>query len=315
LILDYGVEESLEVLQQHAGELAAVMVEPVQSRCPELQPWEFLRSLRTLTADAGVALIFDEIVTGFRAHPAGVQGILDIKADLATYGKAAGGGLPMGLVAGSSEYMDALDGGMWEFGDDSFPEAGVTMFAGTFIRHPLALAAAKATLEALRDAGPQFQQDLTARTKALADGLNEEFEKFSAPYRASYFSSLFYVQSPSSSPHSPLLFSYLRSHGVHIWDRPSFLTAAHTDADIETIIGAFRTSLAEMRSAGLIQGSGEAIEVVSTKEDTVVKSRDQLVPKPPVHGAQLGRTPEGELAWFVADPDRPGKYLQVNADV
>ncbi len=61
---------------------------------------------------------------------------------MATYGKVIGGGMPFGLITGKADYLDAFDGGQWQYGDDSFPEVGVTFFAGTFVRHPLALAAA-----------------------------------------------------------------------------------------------------------------------------------------------------------------------------
>ena len=87
------------------------------------------RSAR-LTERPGTALVFDEVVTGFRAHPGGAQALFGIRADLATYGKVVGGGLPIGLVAGRREYMDALDGGAWQYGDESYPEVGVTFFAG-----------------------------------------------------------------------------------------------------------------------------------------------------------------------------------------
>ncbi len=154
LVLEYGAPESLEIIRQRAEEIAAVLVEPVQSRHPELQPVEFLRELRRITEQSGSALIFDEVVTGFRTHPGGMQAIFGIRADLATYGKVVAGGLPIGVLAGSSTYMDALDGGQWQFGDDSFPEVGVTFYAGTFMRHPLAMAAVKASLEHLKSAGP-----------------------------------------------------------------------------------------------------------------------------------------------------------------
>jgi iturin family lipopeptide synthetase A len=80
--------------------LAAVLVEPVQSRRPDFRPRQFLEALRDLTAKAGTALIFDEIVTGFRVHPGGVQALFGIRADLVTYGKVAGGGMPIGILAG-----------------------------------------------------------------------------------------------------------------------------------------------------------------------------------------------------------------------
>src|SRR5262249_17254307 len=157
---DYGSAESLRAIEAQASELAAVLVEPVQSRRPDLQPREFLRELRRITAAAGTALVFDEVVSGFRVHPGGIQALYDIRADLATYGKVVGGGLPIGLVSGRREYMDALDGGAWTYGDDSFPEVGVTFFAGTFVRHPLALASARAVLEHLKREGPELQERL-----------------------------------------------------------------------------------------------------------------------------------------------------------
>src|SRR6185295_7467028 len=96
MVLPYGDLAALETIQAHLHELAAVLVEPVQSRKPNLQPIEFLRQLRQMTAATDVALIFDEVITGFRIHPGGAQAHFGIKADLATYGKIVGGGIPIG---------------------------------------------------------------------------------------------------------------------------------------------------------------------------------------------------------------------------
>ena len=126
LVLEYGDPSSLDIIRERADELGGVLVEPIQSRNPELQPKEFLQELRAITRDAGLPLIFDEIITGFRLHNKGAQEWFDVEVDIVAYGKVIGGGMPIGVVAGKSEYMDALDGGMWEYGDDSFPEAGVT---------------------------------------------------------------------------------------------------------------------------------------------------------------------------------------------
>ena len=111
VVLDYGTRESLEWIRQNAKDLAAVLVEPVQSRHPHLQPREFLTELRDITQKAETALIFDEVVTGFRAHLGGCQALFDIRADLATYGKVVAGGMPIGILAGKAQFMDALDGG------------------------------------------------------------------------------------------------------------------------------------------------------------------------------------------------------------
>ena len=117
LMLPYDTEESLEILQAEAGDLAAVLVEPVQSRRPDIQPRAFLQELREITARSNTALIFDDMVTGFRIHPGGTQAHFGIEADIATYGKLLGGGMPVGVIACKAEYLDAIDGGTWSFGD------------------------------------------------------------------------------------------------------------------------------------------------------------------------------------------------------
>ena len=100
LVLDYGTEDTLAIIHKRSHELAAVLVEPVQSRRPEFQPVEFLRDLRKITLSSGTALIFDEVITGFRMHPGGTQAMFDIQADLGIYGKIIAGGLPVGVIAG-----------------------------------------------------------------------------------------------------------------------------------------------------------------------------------------------------------------------
>ena len=253
VILDYGTPETLETLRALAPTLAAVLVEPVQSRRPALQPAEFLHEVRTITEDAGAALVFDEVITGFRIHPGGAQAHFGIQADLATYGKIVGGGMPIGIVTGKSEYMDAFDGGSWQFGDGSWPEAGVTFFAGTFVRHPLALAAAKATLEHLKAAGPDLQDKLNARTTAFVQTVNADFDAAGVPIQLANFGSLFYFQFAPEFKWASLLFFHLRFHGVHIWEgRPCFLSTAHADADIARIRQAFRESVREMQAGGFL---------------------------------------------------------------
>ena len=248
LVLDYGTDESLEIIRQRAGEIAAVLVEPVQSRHPELRPVEFLREVRRITENNGAALIFDEVVTGFRTHPGGLQAVFGIKADLATYGKVVAGGLPIGVLAGRPEYMNALDGGMWQYGDASFPEAGVTFYAGTFMRHPLALAAVRACMQHLKAAGPSLQNDVAAKTSALVHDLKGMFREFAHPSAIETFSSWFYFSVPGEPFLSRLLHFHLREQGIHIQEGfPCFLTTAHTQADFDYVRQAFRNSLEQMR--------------------------------------------------------------------
>ena len=295
LVLEYGAPESLKILEEQGPNLAALLVEPVQSRRPELQPVEFLKEARRITEASGTAMVFDEVVSGFRAHAGGTQALFGIRADLATYGKVVGGGLPIGLVTGSSKYMDALDGGHWAYGDDSFPEVGVTFFAGTFVRHPLALAAAKAVLLKLKEAGPDLQRDLNVRTKKLVDAMNAHAESVGAPVRLTHFSSWFCFNFPHDVPYASLFYAYMREKGIHIWEgRAGFITTTHTEADLDRVMAAFKSTLEDMQEGEFLPGGAA---------------------KPPVAGARLGKDREGRPAWFIPDPDRPGKYLQVGDEV
>jgi len=303
LILDYGTPESLAIIRDRAHELAAVLVEPVQSRRPEFQPVEFLKELRKITLASGSALIFDEVITGFRMHPAGTQGLFGIQADLGTYGKVVAGGLPIGVIAGKKLFMDALDGGFWQYGDDSTPEAGVTYFAGTFVRHPLALAAAKASLEYMKAKGPALQEGLTRNTKRMADAMNDICKLQDVPLYVAQFGSLWKIKWKHEIHYGELLFTLMREKGVHIWDGfPCFLTDAHTEKDIQFIVQQFGETIQELIAAGFIV----------TEKQNPAETTGWIQEEPPMPGARLGRDPEGNPAWFVSDPSRPGKYKQLN---
>jgi len=256
LVLDYADPASLEILRAHAHELAAVMVEPVQSRAPGLQPREFMHEVRAITKASGTALIFDEVVTGFRCHPGGAQAYFGIEADLATYGKVIGGGMPIGVLAGKREYMDALDGGAWNYGDDSFPEVGVTFFAGTFVRHPLALAAAWRVIEHLKGEGPRLQIEVTERVDRLCRTLNSHFEAIGVPIRLPNFSAYAVVEHAPDLKYASLLWYFLREKGVHVWEgRPLYFTTAHTDEDLDRVVRGFTEAVADMQAAGFLPTS------------------------------------------------------------
>ncbi len=253
LLLDYGNPHSLDVIRRHADELAAVLVEPVQSRRPDLQPRDFLHELRILTKERDIALIFDEVITGFRCHPGGAQAFFGVKADIATYGKVVGGGMPIGAIAGKTEYMDAFDGGGWSYGDASYPTAGVTFFAGTFVRHPLALAAAKAVLERIHQAGPTLQSQLAEKNGRMINEIAAALE--GTPFQVPHFSSLFYVRSQEFK-FSGLLYALLRHRGIHIWEgRPCFISTAHSDADISRIVESFCDGVQELRRGHFISST------------------------------------------------------------
>jgi glutamate-1-semialdehyde aminotransferase len=302
LVLDYGTPETMAIIRERADDIAAVLVEPVQSRRPDFQPRAFLHELREVTRAAGSLLIFDEVVTGFRSHPRGAQHVLGVDADLATYGKVVGGGFPIGVIAGKRAFMDALDGGHWQFGDDSVPSVGVTYFAGTFVRHPLALAAAKAVLEHLAEQGPGLQEGLNARTAAMVAGMNACCAELGAPIAIAHFASVWRVSFQEDHPMQDLLFAMMRSRGIHILDNfPCFMTTAHAEADFDAIARAFRESIAELQEADFLPR--RAVAATPTFDAN----------KPPVPGARLGKDAQGNPAWFVPNPDLPGKYLKVDA--
>jgi glutamate-1-semialdehyde aminotransferase/thioesterase domain-containing protein/acyl carrier protein len=246
-VMEYGSDEALDLIKKHAEEIAAVIVEPVQSRRPEFQPREFLHELRRLTQETGVVLVFDEVVTGFRCAPGGAQAYFGVEADLATYGKVIGGGMPIGVVAGRSSLMDIFDGGFWRYGDDSFPEAGVTFFAGTFVRHPLAIAAAHAALKYIIQEGPALQQRVSNKADRFAGEVNKVFKKYELDIELPHFASQMYLRIKEQAELANLLWFHLRYRGVHVAESfPSYMTDAHSEQDIEHLVHAFTDSVEVM---------------------------------------------------------------------
>ncbi|MFH8516591.1 aminotransferase class III-fold pyridoxal phosphate-dependent enzyme [Streptomyces gelaticus] len=249
-VLEFGTDEALDFINRHGSELAAVMTEPVTLRTPGVQKPEFLRKVREMTRAHGTKLIFDEMVTGFRCHPAGVQGLYGIEADLATYGKIIGGGMPLGVIAGRGGVMDSIDGGVWNFGDDSGPTVESTFFGGTFNQHPLTMVAAKAVLDHLRAEGPTLQRDLDRRTETFVNQLNADLRELEMPIEIRRFSSLFRFEHETNM--DPFYFNLL-DRGVFVWElRNFFLSTAHEQEDLDHIRTAVRESVAELRDNGML---------------------------------------------------------------
>ncbi|MBZ4418506.1 non-ribosomal peptide synthetase/type I polyketide synthase [Myxococcus sp. RHSTA-1-4] len=257
IVLPYGEDRSLDVIREHLDELAVVVVEPVQSRRPNLQPRAFLQSLREMTRAAGVPLMFDEVITGFRLHPGGAQAWLGIEADLVTYGKVVGGGMPIGVVADRGGFVDRIDGGDWRYGDDSYPAVETTFAAGTFCKHPLTMATMVATLAHLKHEGPALQERLNQRAARLVERINEVFQRAQAPVEMVHGGSVmrFNVAGNSSYLFQPLemdlFYCHLRDRGIYIWEgRTCMLSTAHGDAELDAIVRAVADSVAEMQAGG-----------------------------------------------------------------
>jgi iturin family lipopeptide synthetase A len=253
LVLSYDDPEALQIIERYADQIAAVLVEPIQARRPYLQPRMFLQKLRTLTAEQNIVLIFDEMITGFRLCPGGAQQWFDVKADLATYGKIIGGGCPLSAIAGSTALLAGIDGGLWQYGDQSYPAEPTTFFAGTFNGNALGMAAAHAVLSAIKEYGPTLQKELNKKTAYLATTLNHWLAEQLLPIQIVYSGSLFRFEFKHNLD---ILFYHLLAQGLFIWEgRNCFLSMAHTDNDIEKIIEKIKYSITELKQAGFITES------------------------------------------------------------
>src|SRR3546814_887381 len=164
--------------------------------------------------------------------------------------------MPIGVVAGRARFMDTFDGGQWGYGDDTFPAAGVTFFAGTFVRHPLAIAAVHATLQYLKAQGPSLQEGVNRRTTRLATELNAFFAQRGVKIHIAHFASQMFIRVQEAGELATLLFYHLRDRGIHVLENfPSYLTAAHSDEDVERIIAAVKDSVLEMQADDILPRS------------------------------------------------------------
>ncbi|HEV2150062.1 MAG TPA: amino acid adenylation domain-containing protein [Longimicrobiaceae bacterium] len=254
LMLDFDEPSSLELLARHLDEIALVMVEPVQSRRPDMKAFAFVRELRRMTREAGALLLFDELITGFRLGPGGAQAYFGVDADLVTYGKIVAGGLPMGVVAGTREAMSVFDGGLWSYGDDSYPTGQRTLFAGAYFKHPLSMGVACAILEEIRRQGQPMYDRLNERTGRLVERINAFFEAGRFPITATSISSCFRFYFGPEVRFPDLFNHHMILEGVHVIPETGthFLSAAHDDDDLERIFEAVRASAEAMRRGGFI---------------------------------------------------------------
>lgn len=255
VVLDYNAPASLDWIRNHRDQLAAVVSEPMQSRGLAQRPGAFLRELRRVTEAADVALIFDEMITGFRVHPGGSQAYFGVRADLCTYGKILGGGIGQGAVAGKKRFLDAVDGGFWQYGDESYPPAERTFFAGTHSQNALGMAAAEAVLRRLEQVGPALQETLNGVCADMAARINQFFQAEEVPMMVQYFGSLFRFE--PNGPINPIdqsLFVYtLRDKGVMISEiGNNFLSTAHTPAHIDRIVATVADTIADLRQGGYL---------------------------------------------------------------
>jgi len=248
IVLPYGTDGSLQRIAELADQLAAVLVEPVQSRQLGLQPAAFLKDLRRITAEHGIALIFDEVMMGFRIHQGGCQAHFGISADLATYGKIIGGGMPIGVVAGSARFLDPIDGGAWRDTDESLPDVDKIWYSGTFTKNPMTIACTQAVVDRLAHDGPALQERLNQRAESLVDRLSIWLREHRMPISIARFGSMFRF---TSAPLMTLLVPHLAVRGIYTAENMLFfVSTAHDDHDLLALEEAVKDSLITMRQGG-----------------------------------------------------------------
>ena len=245
LLARYNDVESVERLaSQHRGQIAAVIVEPIAGNMGVVPPRDrFLEGIRALCNREGIVLIFDEVITGFRAAAGGAQQALQVRPDLTCLGKIIGGGLPVGAYGGRADLMELVS------------PAGPVYQAGTLSGNPLAMTAGLWSLETL---SPRLYRHVAKLATALAGGLADAARAAGVPMQVNASGSMLtpfftdrtvrdYESAKTSDTQAyAAFFREMLARGVYA--PPSqfeawFLSAAHTERDVERTVRAAREAL------------------------------------------------------------------------
>jgi glutamate-1-semialdehyde 2,1-aminomutase len=243
------IEATRALAAEHAGNLAAIIVEPVVGNAGFIPPDPaFLPALRQIANETGALLIFDEVMTGFRVAPGGARERFGITPDLTTLGKVIGGGLPVAAYGGRRDIMELV------------APSGPVYQAGTLSGNPLAMAAGLATLRALT---PALHDRIAARTARLASGLCEIAARQGVPFTAGSAGSMwgfFFRAEPvrsftdakaSDAALFKRFFHAALERGVYLAPSPfeaAFMSAAHGDPEIDAALERLESALRAARA-------------------------------------------------------------------
>ena len=247
LLADYNDLNSVKsLLEANSGEVACVITEPVAGNMGTVPPQPgFLEGLRELIRSAGALLVFDEVITGFRVAHGGAQSTYGVQPDITCLGKIVGGGMPVGAYGARAEIMETVS------------PLGPMYQAGTLSGNPVAMAAGAATISATR--APDFYEELDRKGARLQAGLEAAFSAAEVPLtvnRVGSMMTLFFNPGPvtswvevskSDKDAFAKFFHRMLDEGVYL--PPSafeamFVSAAHTDEDIDATIEAAGRALA-----------------------------------------------------------------------
>ena len=241
-----------EAFARYRDQIAAIIVEPVVGNMGCVPPRQgYLQKLREITRAAGSLLIFDEVMTGFRVAYGGAQEIYGIVPDLTTLGKIIGGGLPVGAYGGRAEIMRMI------------APLGPVYQAGTLSGNPLAMAAGVATLCRLKRERKEIYAALENKSETLVRGVTDQANKHGLPVTTNRVGSMFtwFFQDGEVRDYDDACRSDTKAfaqfhrgmleHGIYLPPsqfEAAFLSAAHSDADIERTIDAARAAFQSLRS-------------------------------------------------------------------
>ncbi|MBI2731271.1 MAG: glutamate-1-semialdehyde 2,1-aminomutase [Sphingobacteriales bacterium] len=238
-----------KLVAEHKGEIAAIIVEPVAGNMGCILPKPgFHEGLRKLCDEEAIIFIFDEVMTGFRLAPGGAQERLGIKADMVTYGKVIGGGMPVGAFGGKKEFMQHI------------APLGNVYQAGTLSGNPIAMIAGYTMLTELKN-NPSIYKDLEEKTIYLRDGLNEVLKTWGQPFVINQLGSMISIHfsdhpvvdfasaASANNERFKKYFHAMLNRGVYL--PPSafeswFLNNALTKEDLDKTIQATKESLQEL---------------------------------------------------------------------
>ena len=251
ILLPWNDLEALDrTLTQRREEIAAVLMEPCMCDSGPILPQPgYLAGVRELTRRHGVLLIFDEVITGFRLAPGGAQEYFGVRADLVTFGKIIGGGMPVGAYCGSRALLEQV------------APCGPVYQAGTLSGNPVAMAAGLAQLTYLRE-HPEVYEHINARGAALAEGLRELVKRTGAPVVINQLGSLL---APFFTPTAVTTFTDAKGSDVAKYARyfqgmlergvalapaqfeAMFVSAAHTREDLSRTLEAAGAVLSSLK--------------------------------------------------------------------
>jgi glutamate-1-semialdehyde 2,1-aminomutase len=237
-----------EVVAKHGSEIAGVILEPILCNGGCILPAEgYLQGLREITRQHGIVLIFDEVITGFRVHLNGAQGLYGIVPDLATFGKAVAAGFPLSVIAGRAEIMRLV-------------EEGTVLHGGSFNGNPTVLAASDAALTELsRDDGEPLRA-ANRRGERLMTGIRAAAAEAGVELTVRGVGTVFKIVFPDegavtdkrglTNPPTGRLGAWLRAmieEGIYLLpDGRWYVSAVHSDEDIERTLAASKTALAQV---------------------------------------------------------------------